>query len=73
MGDYLNSNRQLWNKWTPLHEQSLVYKVAEFKSFSTTHKPVEHNELKNVADKRVAPFAMAVLDLTHSLGRVGRC
>lgn len=51
MDDYLNSNRHLWNKWTPLHEQSLAYKVAEFKSGGSTLRPVEHNELKNVAGK----------------------
>jgi SAM-dependent methyltransferase len=51
MDDYLNSNQHLWNRWTSLHEQSSVYRVAEFKSGGSTLRPVERNELRNVAGK----------------------
>lgn len=51
MDDYLNSNRHLWNKWTPLHEESPAYRVADFKSGGSTLRPVERSELKEVAGR----------------------
>jgi SAM-dependent methyltransferase len=51
MDEYLSSNQHLWNKWTSFHEKSHVYRLAEFKSGSSTLRPVERNELKNIAGK----------------------
>src|SRR4051794_1743369 len=51
MNDYLESNQRLWNEWTPLHEQSPRYKLAEFKAGASTLRPVERQELTDVAGK----------------------
>lgn len=51
MQDYLQANRDLWNEWTTLHEQSPLYKVKEFKSGASTLRPVERQELAGVAGK----------------------
>jgi SAM-dependent methyltransferase len=51
MDNYLHSNQDLWNYWTSLHEQSPVYKVAEFKAGVSTLRPVEREELTGVAGK----------------------
>lgn len=51
MDTYLQANQQLWNEWTPLHEQSPLYRVAEFKAGASTLRPVERAELTEVAGK----------------------
>jgi SAM-dependent methyltransferase len=51
MSHYLQSNRQLWNEWTNLHEQSSFYNVAGFKAGASTLRPVEREELTGVAGK----------------------
>ncbi|MCB0060786.1 MAG: class I SAM-dependent methyltransferase, partial [Caldilineaceae bacterium] len=51
MDTYLQANQQLWNAWTPLHEQSPRYKLAEFRAGASTLRPVERAELTNVAGK----------------------
>ena len=51
MDNYLQANQHLWNEWTTLHEQSPLYKVAEFKAGTSTLRPVERAELKDVAGK----------------------
>src|SRR5689334_19859434 len=53
MESYLQSNRQLWNEWTPLHEQSPAYRLHEFKAGASTLRPVECAELTDVAGKRL--------------------
>lgn len=53
MDDYLQFNRQLWNEWTPLHEQSPAYRLHEFKAGASTLRPVERAELTDVAGKRL--------------------
>src|SRR5512147_3253183 len=51
MEDYLNSNQQLWNEWTGLHEQSPFYNVVGFKAGASTLRPIERQELTDVAGK----------------------
>lgn len=51
MDDYLQSNQHLWNEWTTLHEQSPLYKVKEFKAGASTLRPIEREELTDVAGK----------------------
>ncbi|MEZ4860994.1 MAG: methyltransferase domain-containing protein [Caldilineaceae bacterium] len=51
MDTYLQANQQLWNAWTPLHEQSPRYRLAEFKAGVSTLRPVERAELTDVAGK----------------------
>jgi len=51
MDNYLQSNQQLWNEWTTLHEQSPLYNLAGFKAGASTLRPVEREELTNVAGK----------------------
>src|SRR5258705_4987146 len=53
MDDYLQSNQQLWNEWTRLHEQAPTYKVQEFKAGSSTLRQIERAELSDVAGKRL--------------------
>src|SRR5436853_412915 len=56
MGSYLQANQQLWDEWTLLHEQAPAYKVEEFKSGASTLRPIERDELRDVAGKTVAHF-----------------
>jgi hypothetical protein len=51
MDNYLQSNQHLWNEWTTLHEQSPLYRLAEFKAGASTLRPVERKELTDVAGK----------------------
>jgi SAM-dependent methyltransferase len=51
MDDYLGSNQRLWNEWTPLHEQSPQYRLAEFRAGASTLRPIERQELTGVAGK----------------------
>ena len=51
MDDYLQSNQQLWNEWTRLHEQAPTYKVQEFRAGISTLRPIERAELPDVAGK----------------------
>lgn len=51
MDNYLQANQHLWNEWTPLHEQSPQYRLAEFKAGASTLRPVERAELTDVAGK----------------------
>lgn len=49
MDSYLQANQHLWNEWTALHEQSPLYKVQEFKAGASTLRPIEREELTDVA------------------------
>ena len=51
MNDYLDTNRALWDGWTKLHASSAFYDVDGFKAGASTLKPVERNELGDVAGK----------------------
>src|SRR5512134_1839515 len=51
MDDHLQSNQLLWNEWTVLHEQSPRYNVAGFKAGISSLRPVERQELTDVAGK----------------------
>lgn len=51
MTEHLASNLHLWNAWTALHEQSPAYNVAGFKAGASTLRPVERQELTDVAGK----------------------
>ena len=51
MTDYIDANRQLWDRWTKLHAASAFYDVDGFKEGNSTLMPVELEELGDVAGK----------------------
>lgn len=51
MRDYVETNRSLWNGWTPIHERSAFYDVAGFLAGADTLKEVEVAELGSVEGK----------------------
>lgn len=51
MREYVETNRSLWNRWTPIHEKSAFYDVAGFRAGASTLKPVEVEELGSVEGK----------------------
>jgi SAM-dependent methyltransferase len=51
MDDYLDTNRQLWNAWTPLHETSEFYNLPGFKAGNSSLRPIERAELTDVAGR----------------------
>jgi len=51
MTDYLDSNQQLWNAWTPLHETSDFYDLPGFKAGKSSLRPIERTELTDVAGR----------------------
>ena len=51
MDRYLQANRDLWNAWTRLHEGSEEYDLAGFRAGRCALKPIELNELGDVAGK----------------------
>ena len=51
MTDYLDTNQQLWNAWTPLHETSDFYDLPGFKAGKSSLRPIERTELTNVAGR----------------------
>jgi SAM-dependent methyltransferase len=48
---FKHSNQRLWDAWTPLHEQSPLYRLEAFKAGASTLRPVERQELTEVAGK----------------------
>jgi SAM-dependent methyltransferase len=51
MDDYLSTNHQLWNAWTPLHETADFYNLASFKAGDSSLRPIERAELTEVAGR----------------------
>jgi SAM-dependent methyltransferase len=51
MNDYLDTNRQLWNAWTPRHETSEFYDLPGFKAGNSSLRPIERSELTDVAGR----------------------
>jgi SAM-dependent methyltransferase len=51
MSEYLQANKQLWNDWTQLHQDSEFYNVAAFKAGRSTLRPIERAELTDVVGK----------------------
>jgi hypothetical protein len=51
MTDYLDSNQQLWNAWTPLHETSDFYDLPGSKAGKSSLRPIERAELTDVAGR----------------------
>ncbi|MDQ3755688.1 MAG: class I SAM-dependent methyltransferase [Acidobacteriota bacterium] len=49
MNEFLENNRSLWNGWTRLHEKSALYDLDNFKAGRSSLKPVELEELGEVA------------------------
>ncbi len=49
--EYIASNKQLWDNWTRLHEQSAFYDVAGFKAGRDTLNPTEVEEVGEVTGK----------------------
>src|SRR6266498_649869 len=51
MDDYLDTNHQLWNAWTPLHETADFYNLPGFKAGNSSLRPIERAELTEVAGR----------------------
>ena len=51
MNDYLDTNQQLWNAWTLLHETSEFYDLPGFKAGKSSLRPIERAELTYVAGR----------------------
>jgi len=51
MDAYLQANQQLWNEWTQLHQATDFYDIAGFKAGNSTLRPIEREELREVAGK----------------------
>ncbi len=51
MSDYLDTNQQLWNAWTALHEASDFYDLPGFKAGKSSLRPIERAELTDVAGR----------------------
>jgi SAM-dependent methyltransferase len=51
VNDYLDTNQQLWNAWTPLHEISDFYNLPGFKAGKSSLRPIERSELTDVAGR----------------------
>ena len=49
MTDYLDTNQQLWNAWTALHETSDFYDLPGIKAGKSSLRPIERAELTDVA------------------------
>ena len=49
--EYLRSNRDLWDHWADLHVRSAFYDVASFKAGRSSLKPLEVEDLGDVAGK----------------------
>ena len=51
MDDYLSTNHQLWNAWTPLHEIADFYDLPGFRAGKSSLRPIERAELTDVAGR----------------------
>lgn len=51
MNDYRQTNLQLWNNWTTLHEKSEFYDVEGFKAGKIRLRSIEREELGDVSGK----------------------
>jgi SAM-dependent methyltransferase len=51
MNNYLDTNQQLWNAWTALHETSDFYDLPGFKAGKSSLRPIERAELTDVAGR----------------------
>lgn len=51
MDEYLDNNRSLWDGWTRLHAPSKLYDLEGFKAGNSTLKPLEIEEVGDVAGK----------------------
>jgi SAM-dependent methyltransferase len=51
MNEYLDTNQQLWNAWTALHEHSDFYDLPGFKAGKSSLRPIERAELTAVAGR----------------------
>ena len=51
MKEYLDNNRSLWDGWTRLHAPSEFYDIEGFKAGNSSLKPLEIEEVGDVAGK----------------------
>jgi SAM-dependent methyltransferase len=51
MDDYMKTNLDLWNEWTPIHEKSKSYDLEGFKSGKCTLHSTELEEVGDVSGK----------------------
>lgn len=67
--EYLNSNRDLWNRLVPIHNKSRFYDVDSFRSGRSTLHEIEHQELGDVAGKKLlhlqCHFGLDTLSWAH--------
>lgn len=51
LNQYFEANRQSWNKRTPVHKDSVFYRLKEFKAGQTSLNKIELEELGDVKEK----------------------
>lgn len=71
MDEYLASNRQLWDDWTTIHEQSAHYDLAGFKAGKSSLTPVDVAEVGPVAGKTLLHLQCHFGKDTLSWARLG--
>lgn len=71
MNDYTQANRQLWNAWTKIHENSAFYDNAGFLAGRSTLRAIELEELGEVRGKSLLHLQCHFGQDTLSWARLG--
>jgi len=53
LDEFLKANLGLWNEWTEIHETSAFYDLEGFRAGKSSLRPIERDELGEVAGKRL--------------------
>ena len=71
MDDFIETNRGLWNQWTPLHERSAFYDVEAFKAGRSSLNALELSELGPVEGRSLLHLQCHFGQDTLSWARLG--
>src|SRR5438876_5754403 len=71
MDEYRQSNRILWNNWAQIHVNSKLYDVEGFKAGKLSLKPIELEEVGDVAGKSLLHLQCHFGKDTLSWARLG--
>jgi len=71
MDEYRQSNRVLWNNWAQIHAESKLYDLEGFKAGTLSLKPIELEELGDVAGKSLLHLQCHFGKETLSWARLG--
>ena len=71
MEEYRKSNLELWNNWALLHVSSATYDVASFKAGKNSLRPIELEEVGDVAGKTLLHLQCHFGKDTMSWARLG--